>query len=262
LYKSRRRLEELLWICGLNKISTPLWELARGWRALQQNSLIREFYSRLIPSGALVFDIGANLGTLTRVFESIGAKVIAVEPNPDCLRHIELTTSTESVKTLQAAIGEKGGLGVIQVSDRKDKMSSLSESWREAMSNENSHFVGLWKRELTVPIVTLDSMVERFGRPFYVKIDVEGYEEQVLKGLSYCPPLLSFEFNKSFFDPALRSLESPLFEQAEFNFTLVDPAGFELHEWVNLNTLKRALVELGNGKGLGDIFVRASEPSH
>src|SRR2546429_6718136 len=81
-------MEELLWILGLNKAAAPLWELLRGRRDAQRFSLMREFYSSLLPPGGLVFDIGANVGTMTRVFASLGAKVIAVEPNPDCIRHI------------------------------------------------------------------------------------------------------------------------------------------------------------------------------
>src|SRR5262245_8821704 len=98
----------------------------RGGRSIKQSARMREFYSSLLPGGAMVFDIGANVGTMTRVFSSLGAKVLAVEPNPDCARHIELTSSPDAVEVLPAAVSDTNGLAVLNVSDRKDKMSSLS----------------------------------------------------------------------------------------------------------------------------------------
>lgn len=259
---SRRRVEELLWALGLGKITAPLWERLRGPRALQQSRRMRQFYFALLPKNALVFDIGANVGTMTTIFASLGAKVIAVEPNPDCARHIELTTSRPAVEILQAAVGERNGLAELELSDRKDKMSSLSAKWREAISKENQDYVGLWNRKLTVPMITLDSLVERYALPFYIKIDVEGYEDQVLKGLTSCPPLLSFEFNSVFLDPARRALNNNLFDQASFNYTLVDPVKFELRSWVDRDGLMKSIQGLNSAPGLGDIFVRNPSRNH
>jgi hypothetical protein len=110
----------------------------------------------------------------------------------------------------------------------------------------------MWKRELTVPMITLDVMIQRYDFPFYIKIDVEGYEEEVLNGLSRCPPLLSFEFNTLFLDACLRALDNTIFDDATFNYTLIDPVKFELQEWVGRNELKKRI--LGLRSGLGDIF--------
>jgi FkbM family methyltransferase len=253
---SRRRVEELLWVLGLNKVTGPLWERLRGGRAMRQSRLMRAFYSPLLPKGALVFDIGANVGTMTAVFASLGAKVVAVEPNPDCVRHIELTSSREGVEVLQAAVGERNGLAELDVSDRKDKMSSLSTGWREAVAKANGEYDGMWNRKLTVPMITLDTLIERYELPFYIKIDVEGYEGEALIGLSVCPPLLSFEFNRTFLEPALRALDNGIFAEARFNFTLVDPVKFELENWVDRNELRKRILGLPDDTGLGDIFVR------
>jgi len=257
LRESRRRVEELLWALGLNGVTAPLWELLRGGQALQQSRQMREFYSTLLPRDALVFDVGANVGTMTRVFSSLGARVVAIEPNPDCARHIELTTARSAVEVLQAAAGASNGVAVLNLSDRKDKMSSLSAEWREAVTKENQNYAGMWKREMTVPMVTLDALVERYGLPLYMKIDVEGYEDKVVEGLSRCPPLLSFEFNRVFLEPALRALGSPVFEGTSFNYTLIDPVKFELPQWVSREEVKQKILGLReDAPGLGDIFVR------
>jgi hypothetical protein len=105
-------------------------------------------------------------------------------------------------------------------------------------------------------MVTLDSLIARFGSPSYIKIDVEGCEDQVLSGLSNCPPLLSFEFNRVFLEPALRALDNPIFANAEFNYTSVDPVKFELPNWVDKDQLKQHLAGTNSVAGIGDIFAR------
>jgi FkbM family methyltransferase len=232
-----------------------LWELLRGLNAAQQTRRMKEFYASLLPKGALVFDIGANVGTMTQVFASLGARVVAVEPNSDCARHIERITPRQTVEVLHSAVGATDGLAKLKVSDRKDKMSSLSSEWCEAVSRQNPEYAGMWKRELTVPTTTLDLLIARYGMPFYIKIDVEGYEAEVLCGLSSLPPLLSFEFNKVFLEPVLKALDKPIFDGASFNLTLVDPVKFELSDWIGRDELKTLLGERID-LGLGDIFVR------
>jgi len=259
LRSAMRRFEEILGAIGLGRAISPIGEALRGGKALRQSQRMREFYAALLPKGALVFDIGANVGTMTRIFASLGARVIAVEPNPDCARHIELSTRRGQVEVLAAAVSDRDGQAVLKVSDRKDKMSTLSNEWREAVSRENAEYAGMWKREMTVSTMTLDGLIQRYGRPFYIKIDVEGYEERAVRGLSQCPSLLSFEFNRVFLEPALKALESAVFDDAMFNYTLIDPVRFELEDWVDRNELKKAILELEEGRGLGDVFVRRRE---
>ena len=253
----RRRVEELLWVFGLSRATAPIWEAIRGRNAIKQFRRMREFYSSLLPRSAMVFDIGANVGTMTHVFSSLATKVLAVEPNPDCARHIELTSAPAVVEVLRAAVSDANGLAVLNVSDRKDKMSSLSNEWREAVSKQNPDYVGIWNRNVNVPTVTLDELIRQYGIPFYIKIDIEGHEEEALKGLSACPPLLSFEFNRAFLESAIRALESGIFDKARFNYTLVDPCKFELPNWVGRGDLVERIRQLPpDGPGLGDIFAR------
>ena len=107
-------------------------------------------------------------------------------------------------------------------------------------------------------MITVDSLVERYHLPFYIKIDVEGYEDRVIKALSACPPFLSFEFNSTLLEPALSALDNKIFDHSSFNYTLIDPVKFELQDWVHRDELKKRILGLENGTGLGDIFVRNS----
>jgi hypothetical protein len=59
-----------------------------------------------------------------------------------------------------------------------------------------------------------------------------------------------------FLDPALRALDNSIFDEATFNYTLVDPVKFELQNWVDRDELKKRILGSKHAPGLGDIFVR------
>jgi FkbM family methyltransferase len=217
------------------------------------------FYRTLLPTkDVLVFDIGANVGLFAEVFSSLGARVIAVEPNPDCVRHIELAYGDGGISTIQAAAGPKNGLVRINLSDLRDDISSVSTEWIEAVQRENSCYKGLWSRQLTVPMVTLDTLIDHYGVPGFIKIDVEGFEEGVLDGLSVQPGLLSFEFSSSHPEETLRCLDKEIFDSGStFNFANSDPTRFELDTWVGKAQMKAALSSMDENIRYGDIFVRS-----
>ena len=92
--------------------------------------------------------------------------------------------------------------------------------------------------------------------PYFIKIDVEGYEESVLNGLSTQPALLSFEFNTAFLGAAFRCLESAVFAtDSMFNLAFGDPSGFELNGWVKRERIQSVMTEMKTAGRYGDIFV-------
>ncbi|HBR15622.1 MAG TPA: hypothetical protein DD723_08835 [Candidatus Omnitrophica bacterium] len=52
------------------------------------NPGILNFYKNFIKKDSLCFDVGANIGRVTDVLLHLGARVIAVEPNPECVRYL------------------------------------------------------------------------------------------------------------------------------------------------------------------------------
>jgi hypothetical protein len=100
--------------------------------------------------------------------------------------------------------------------------------------------------KVDVPVLTLDLLIEKYGRPDYCKIDVEGSDLAVLRGLSHVLPLISFEFH--FWAEGVNELHEALaylerFGQYQFNYTSQDKPGFrgphwgsrdELCEWLGL----------------------------
>ena len=72
-------------------------------------------------------------------------------------------------------------------------ISSFSDEWISSV--KNTRFKGFNRdRTMEVEMTTLDKLIETYGIPVFIKIDVEGYELEVLKGLSKPVRLISFEY--------------------------------------------------------------------
>jgi FkbM family methyltransferase len=210
----------------------------------------RAFFSEFVRRGNLVFDIGANDGRYTGIFIELGARVVAVEPNPALARSLRQRFGTP---VEQVAIGAEHGTGELHLG-KADIFSSLSSEWmdiarREQLTNE-------WTGEsIPVTISTLDGLIARHGVPDYVKIDVEGFELEVLRGLSQQLPVLSFEVQ----GPALHigaACVQLLDALGPYKFS-ISPLDRHLlvTDWLDGEQLLDRLPAI-LGKGHGDIFAR------
>lgn len=176
--------------------------LYRGipWRAAQ----LRRFYRGFVPAGGLAFDVGAHAGNRVAAFRRLGARVVAIEPQPDFVRLLERGFGHDpQVTVLAQALGRAPGEARLLVSARTPTVSTLSADFVRR-AGASASFRGVrWVPGPVVALTTLDALIDRFGRPDFVKIDVEGYEFEVLEGLSQPLPALSFEFLPAVRDVAL-----------------------------------------------------------
>ncbi len=172
-----------------------LRSLVTYWRPGRQRSL-RRLYAPFVGEGDLVFDVGAHLGDRAVAFAALGARVVAFEPQPHVARWLRLLVGrNERVTVRPEAVGARGGTGRLSISKRNPTVSTLSASWKDRVRDRNAGFRGVrWEDAVEVPIVTLDSLIETHGLPSFLKIDVEGFETEVLAGLSHTIPGLSVEF--------------------------------------------------------------------
>ena len=252
----RLRLENVLYGLGIYGPARTLYGLTAGREGKRFRALKRHFFSQFLRAGDLVFDVGANLGSYAEIFASLGARVIALEPNPDCVSHIRRSYPGESIDVVGTAVGSAAGVASIRLADRSD-MSSMSEDWIRSIQEAQRIDDAVWANQITVPVITLDSLVQRYGMPKFIKIDVEGFEESVLGGLSNQPPLLSFEFNTNFLDAATRCLQTlGSSSDCSFNFVIGEPLKFELKDWVGMDQLRARLQALDRSVGYGDIFAK------
>ena len=164
----------------------------------------------LVPAGSLAFDIGANIGDVTSLLLDIGVKPIAVEPNDKVARVLE---RRYHVPGECAAVGAGPGEAILHLG-RQAGHSTLSDEWHDLHRER-------WVEAVTVPVTTLDELIARYGMPKYVKIDVEGYEAEVLRGLSHAVDVISFEFQCSYLGATVGAL-ARLDELGDYRFRFAD----------------------------------------
>ena len=163
----------------------PVWRRRR----------IAAFYRQFLRPGDLAFDIGAHVGNRIRTFRRIGARVVAVEPQPDFVTILRLLYGRDSeVAIEECGVAATSGVGDLHLSTRTPTVSTFADSWIDDVSTDPRFRRVRWDARMRVPLVTLDELVARHGVPQFCKIDVEGYEHEVLRGLTRTLPALSFEY--------------------------------------------------------------------
>lgn len=226
------------------------------WRPGRQRSL-RRLYAPFVGEGDLVFDVGAHLGDRAVAFAALGARVIALEPQPRVVRWLRwLVRRHERIEVRAEAVGARAGTAPLAVSHRTPTVSSMSESWREGVAHGNPGFAAVrWQASVEVPVVTLDDLIEAHGEPSFCKIDVEGFEAEVLAGLSRPLAGLSFEFVAGEVAVAAACVRR-LGELGAYRFNVVPGEGRQLAlgEWVAAPEILAWLEAGAGGASSGDIY--------
>lgn len=242
--------------------------LARAWgiaRSLaiyhgipgRQRRMVR-FYGQFIGPGDLAFDIGAHVGSRVRAWRTLGARVVAVEPQPDCLRILRMLFRRDrDVAIVPQAVGARPGRARLNVSTATPTVSTLSGDWMSTVGADSRFGRVRWDRSVDVEVTTLDELVARHGEPAFCKIDVEGLETEVLRGLTCAPRGLSFEYLPPAHDDALAALH--LVENLgryRYNYSPVETMRLASADWLDADDLVRLLDRLRPLGKSGDVYAR------
>jgi FkbM family methyltransferase len=160
-------------------------------------SFYRQALSTLSP-GALIFDVGANEGFKTAVFLQLGARVVCVEPDRVNAERLRRRFSGKPVTVVAKAASDVAGTMRFHVVCPGSALNTLSDKWVGAVQGSHASRLGpdvRFQQSYDVETVTLEQLIAEYGRPYFLKIDVEGHELQVLRGLRQTIPLISFEVN-------------------------------------------------------------------
>jgi len=228
------------------------------WRPGRQRAL-RRLYAGLVREGSLVFDVGAHLGDRAAAFAALGARVIALEPQPQVAYWLRrLLGRNPRVEIRGEAVGARAGTASLAISARNPTVSSMSAAWRADVTRSHPGFQGVtWERSVEVSVVTLDQLIDEYGVPSFCKIDVEGYEAEVLAGLGRPLPALSFEFVAGGLATAVGCVRR-LTELGtyEFNAVLGERRSFVHATWVDAGAILAWLEAGADGASSGDVYAR------
>jgi FkbM family methyltransferase len=236
--------------------------LTRSWliyraQPFRKRSLIR-FYSQFVTAGDLCFDLGAHLGNHTRAFVGLEARVIAVEPQPHFMRVLRHWYGKHpDVRLIEKAVGANPGQAWLDVSRLTPTVSTLSAQWRETVEGSEGFERVRWQDRLAVEVTTLDELIAEFGAPAFCKIDVEGGELEVMKGLSRPLPVLSFEYIPATVDIAqacVRRLAE--LGRYEYGLSTGEPPRLRGAAWVGSGAMLERLSALRDSRHSGDVIAR------
>jgi FkbM family methyltransferase len=213
-------------------------------------------YARFVRRGDLAFDIGSHVGDRIGAFRRLGARVIALEPQPLCARAVRaIYAGDANVKLIEAACGDKPGSVTLQINSANPTVSTASAEFVSAADGAGGWEGQAWDTSIEVPATTLDALIAEHGRPAFAKIDVEGFEAAVLAGLSQALPALSFEFTTIQRDVALACLDRLASLGAYgFDVALGESQQLTFGRWLGQADMAAHLAALPHEANSGDVY--------
>jgi FkbM family methyltransferase len=216
-------------------------------------------YSRFVRPDGLAFDIGSHVGDRIASFRRLGARVIALEPQPTCATVIRAIHGGDPAVTLvQSACGAEEGILKLHVNSANPTVTTASTDFVRAADGAGGWEGQIWDQSLDVPVTTLETLIAQHGRPDFIKIDVEGFEDAVLAGLSTQVPALSFEFTtiqKDVADRCMARLSALGYRR--FNLALGESQRMTFATEISADSMRLHLSGLPHDVNSGDVYAVA-----
>lgn len=151
-------------------------------------------------------------------------------------------------------LAESKGELILHIDSSNSATATFSDKFIMQGPFNNRH----WGESITVPVTVLDDLIYKYGKPGFCKIDVEGFELDVLRGLNTSIPCISFEYNHGLLDDTelcLNHLEQ--FGEMRLNYApTFDFTRLAIKKWTSnkqelLDKIRDSSIEYS-----GDIFVK------
>jgi len=234
------------------------WSLLVYYGVPFHQQALARIYAPFIRPGDLCFDIGAHLGDRIRAWSRLKARIVALEPHPGMIRWLRRWYGDRpNITLIEQAVGARTGNATLWISRLTPSVSTLSQSWLEAVRNSPRFARIHWDEQITVPVITLDDLIARYGRPAFCKIDVEGAELEVLQGLSQALPALSFEYIPATIEAALRCIDRlGRLGDYEYNWRVSEWPWLRSSDWLDAKAISAALQRMPHAGNSGDVYAK------
>jgi FkbM family methyltransferase len=222
----------------------------------RRGAAMHRLYAQFVRRGDLVFDAGAHVGDRIAAFRRLKARVVAIEPQPALVRTLRLLYGRDHAVIIEpVALGDRAGSIELLLNIDNPTVSTVSDAFVAAARGVPGWNDQAWTRRITVPMTTLDALIARHGVPAFLKVDVEGFEAEVLAGLTHRVAALSFEFTTIQRGVALAAVDRCVaLGFSGFDAALGESQTLVHRKWCSADAISRWLVALPDAANSGDIY--------
>lgn len=220
----------------------------------------RKFYTQFLKSGDTYFDVGANYGNRIEPIIDKGLKIVAIEPQPQCLKYLRKVFGSR-ILTVNKGLGEKIEEREMFIANA-DTVSTFSKDWIKTTKESGRFDKCEWDKKMTVQMSTLDNLIQEYGKPQFIKIDVEGFELEVLNGLNHSINFISYEYavpeQTEMVINCLNRLKN-ISPDIECNYSIGESMEWARKNWVSVEEMiKHIQTNEFVATSFGDMYVKKS----